>query len=74
MEYITNFVIFWCILVVISMILISLRSDAKMVSEDIDMCFRGRKFIYNVAMFFMVWFILPMSIPYSLSNIFSKKK
>jgi hypothetical protein len=74
MDFITNIFISWSVLVVISMILISLRSDAEMVSEDIDMCFRHRKFVWAVIMFIMVWLVLPMSIPYSLANIFGRKK
>lgn len=74
MDFFINFIISWCILVVIAIVLISLRSDARTVAEDIDNCFINKKFWVAITSFILIWSILPLSIPYSLGNILNKKK
>jgi hypothetical protein len=74
MDYIIKFTVGWSILVAIALILISLRSDSRIVADDIDRCFENRPITLNIGTFLMLWAVLPLSIPYSLANIIGRKK
>jgi hypothetical protein len=74
MDYFINFTIAWSILVVVALVLISLRSDSRIIADDIDRCFENRPFFIYIGNFLMIWAVLPLSIPYSLANLIGRKK
>jgi hypothetical protein len=62
----------WSFLVAISLMLISFRKDSKIIYEDIESYYHNKKFIYKIFTIIILYFILPLSIPYSISY-FRKK-
>jgi hypothetical protein len=64
----------WVSLAALGFILIFFRSDSDRVAEDIDMYFYKRKMHIKLGIFILLIIILPISVPYSLSNILTKKK
>jgi hypothetical protein len=74
MQYFINFLYLWVILFWISFFLILFRSDSLRVYEDLDLYFKKRKFIFWLFNAFILFCIMPFSIPYSIANIFHNKK
>jgi hypothetical protein len=73
-NYLINFTSVWSILVIIGFTLIFFRSDSERVGEDIDGYFYNKPIYIKLGTFILFVAILPFSIPYSLSNILTKRK
>ena len=73
-DYLINFTSVWSILAIVGFVLIFFRSDAERVGEDIDGYFYKKPIYIKLGTFILFTTILPFSIPYSLSNILTKKK
>jgi hypothetical protein len=64
---------FWSLLVAISLLLISLRKDSRIIFEDITSFYKNKSFVLNVLTSIMIYFALPFTIIYSISY-FTRKK
>lgn len=62
----------WGILCMIALLLISLRRDKEFVYEDINKLFLKPSLYLQILSVIMLYFILPISIPYSIAHIFKK--
>jgi hypothetical protein len=73
-KYFIDFTAIWFILGIIGFVLIFFRSDAERVGEDIDGYFNKKPIYLKLGVFILLTIILPISIPYSLSNILTTRK
>jgi hypothetical protein len=64
---------FWSLLVAISLLLISLRKDSRIIFEDITSFYKNKSFVLNILTSIMIYFALPFTIIYSISY-FTRKK
>lgn len=77
-EVIANVFLLWSIVYLIGLILISIRKDKKIIINDINRFIYVKGFfgfLISVILVLIVYFILvPMSIPFSIRNIFNNLK
>lgn len=77
-EVIANVFLLWSIVYLIGLILISIRKDKKIIINDINRFIYVKGFfgfLISVILVLIVYFILvPMSIPFSIRNIFNNIK
>jgi len=64
---------FWSLLVAVSLLLISLRKDSRIIFEDITSFYKNKSFVLNILTSIMIYFALPFTIIYSISY-FTRKK
>jgi hypothetical protein len=64
---------FWSLLVAVSLLLISLRKDSRIIFEDILSYYKNKSFVLNMLTSIMLYFALPFTIIYSISY-FTRKK
>jgi hypothetical protein len=77
-EVISNVFLLWAIIYLIGLILISIRKDKKIIINDINRFIYVKGFfgfLISTILVLLVYFILvPMSIPFSIRNIFNNLK
>jgi TM2 domain-containing membrane protein YozV len=77
-EVIANVFLLWSIVYLIGLILISIRKDKKIIINDINRFIYVKGFfgfLISIILVLIVYFILvPMSIPFSIKNIFNNLK
>ena len=77
-EVISNVFLLWAIVYLIGLILISIRKDKKIIINDINRFIYVKGFfgfLISTILVLLVYFILvPMSIPFSIRNIFNNLK
>jgi TM2 domain-containing membrane protein YozV len=77
-EVIANVFLLWSIVYLIGLILISIRKDKKIIINDINRFIYVKGFfgfLISIILVLIVYFILvPMSIPFSIRNIFNNLK
>lgn len=77
-EVIANVFLLWSIVYLIGLILISIRKDKKIIINDINRFIYVKGFfgfLISIILVLIVYFILvPMSIPFSIRNIFNNIK
>jgi len=77
-EVISNVFLLWAIVYLIGLILISIRKDKKIIINDINRFIYVKGFfgfLISTILVLLVYFILvPMSIPFSIKNIFNNLK
>jgi hypothetical protein len=64
---------FWSLLVAVSLLLISLRKDSRIIFEDILSYYKNKSFVLNMLTSIMLYFALPITIIYSISYFRRKK-
>jgi hypothetical protein len=64
----------WAVLGLIALILVMFRTDALAVGEDMDSYFAKKSIMRKFTTAILMYVILPLSIPYSINNIISKRK
>jgi TM2 domain-containing membrane protein YozV len=77
-EVIANVFLLWSIVYLIGLVLISIRKDKKIIINDINRFIYVKGFfgfLISIILVLIVYFILvPMSIPFSIRNIFNNLK
>jgi TM2 domain-containing membrane protein YozV len=77
-EVIANVFLLWAIVYLIGLFLISIRKDKKIIINDINRFIYVKGFfgfLISTILVLLVYFILvPMSIPFSIRNIFNNLK
>jgi hypothetical protein len=77
-EVISNVFLLWAIVYLIGLFLISIRKDKKIIVNDINRFIYVKGFfgfLISTILVLLVYFILvPMSIPFSIRNIFNNLK
>jgi hypothetical protein len=77
-EVIANVFLLWAIVYLIGLVLISIRKDKKIIINDINRFIYVKGFfgfLISTILVLLVYFILvPMSIPFSIRNIFNNLK
>jgi hypothetical protein len=77
-EVIANVFLLWAIVYLIGLVLISIRKDKKIIINDINRFIYVKGFfgfLISILLVLIVYFILvPMSIPFSIRNIFNNLK
>jgi F0F1-type ATP synthase membrane subunit c/vacuolar-type H+-ATPase subunit K len=63
----------WIALCVLAIGLITLRKDGYIVMADIESYFQNKRLILKVFSLFMLFAILPLSIPYSIAHFIRKR-
>ena len=63
----------WIALCVLAIGLITLRKDGYIVMADIESYFQNKRLILKVFSLFMLFAILPLSIPYSIAHFIRRK-
>jgi hypothetical protein len=64
---------FWSLLVAVSLLLISLRKDLRIIFEGILSYYKNKSFVLNMLTSIMLYFALPITIIYSISYFRRKK-
>jgi hypothetical protein len=62
-------ILFWGVLLGIAIGLISWRTDSVKILNELERIVVDHKFPWNVFSFFLIVFILPLSIPFSIIHI-----
>jgi hypothetical protein len=62
-------VLFWAVLTGIGIGLISWRTDGFKIFQELERMVVNHRFPFNVITFFLIVFILPLSIPFSIIHI-----
>jgi F0F1-type ATP synthase membrane subunit c/vacuolar-type H+-ATPase subunit K len=63
----------WIALCVLAIGLITLRKDGYIVMADIESYFQNKRLILKVFSLFMLFAILPLSIPYSIAHFIRRR-
>lgn len=54
---------------ILSMILISFRSDVNSIRKDVKLLFRRRLFLWSIIFVLLIFIALPLTVPSSIKNI-----
>jgi presenilin-like A22 family membrane protease len=74
MQSVFNSLYVWLLLGIVAIILIYFRKDKKQLFEEIQNMLSSNGLLYGIFILFILYCVFPITIPYSISYFFFKKK